>query len=252
MSGCRGNVEAPPVWWGYCCRVGLSPVALRGLRGRWFCILSKSRTAAQHGGRFRLLSGGAGGWIAPGRSALGGWAACSVYYDLGGKFAPIAAPLLSLPLPPPLLWTLSRDRSGRWGWVGLDRLHGLRLVVWLVCWPGLAAGGVAGWGCCGSGGGLPAPLLLRRSCSPAGLPLCLYGRGLLRAAVWPCSCWPAAWRCRLRWAGWALGWHDPAGLVGWGAGGSSSSYCTIFHLVFRHFSPLSVRLATHKMIDKYP
>lgn len=60
MSGCRGNVEAPPVWWGYCCRVGLSPVALRGLRGRWFCILSKSRTAAQHGGRFRLLSGGAG------------------------------------------------------------------------------------------------------------------------------------------------------------------------------------------------
>lgn len=60
MSGCRGNVEAPPVWWGYCCRVGLSPVALRGLRGRWFCILSKSRIDAQHGGRFRLLSGGAG------------------------------------------------------------------------------------------------------------------------------------------------------------------------------------------------
>lgn len=88
--------------------------------------------------------------------------------------------------------------------------------VWLVCWPGLAAGGVAGWGCCGFGGGLPAPLLLRRSCSPAGLRLCLYGRGLLRAAVWPCSCWPAAWRCRLRWAGWALGWHDLAGLVGWG------------------------------------
>ena len=39
MSGRRGNVEAPPVWWGYCCRVGLSSVALRGLRGRWFCIL---------------------------------------------------------------------------------------------------------------------------------------------------------------------------------------------------------------------
>lgn len=118
--------------------------------------------------------------------------------------------------PPPLLWTLSRDRSGRWGWVGLDRLHGLRLGV-----VGLLAG-VGGWwwgwwwGWCGSGGGLSAPLLLRRSCSPAGLPLCLYGRGLLRAAVWPCSCWPAAWRCRLRWAGWALGWYDPAGLVGWG------------------------------------
>lgn len=88
--------------------------------------------------------------------------------------------------------------------------------AWFVCWPGLAAGGVAGWGWCGSGGGLSAPLLLRRSCSPAGLPLCLYGRGLLRAAVWPCSCWPAALRYRLRWSGWALGWYDPAGLVGWG------------------------------------
>lgn len=46
--------------------------------------------------------------------------------------------------------------------------------AWLVCWSGLAAGGVAGWGWCGSGGGLPAPLLLRRSCSPrwpASLPV---------------------------------------------------------------------------------
>lgn len=177
------------------------------------------------------------GWIAPGRSALGGWAACSAYYDLGGKFAPMAAPLLSLPLPPPLLWTLSRDRSGRWGWVGLDRLHGLRLVAWLVCWPGLAAGGVAGWGCCGSGGGLPAPLLLRRSCSPAGLPLCLYGRGLLRAAVWPCSCWPAAWRCRLRWAGRALSWHDPAGLVGWGQAVPVRHTAQFFTLYFVTFHP---------------
>lgn len=143
----------------------------------------------------------------------------------------------SLPLPPPLLWTLSRDRSGRWGWVGLDRLHGLRLVAWLVCWPGLAAGGVAGWGCCGSGGGLPAPLLLRRSCSPAGLPLCLYGRGLLRAAVWPCSCWPAAWRCRLRWAGWALGWHDPAGLVGWGQAVPVRHTAQFFTLYFVTFHP---------------
>lgn len=135
------------------------------------------------------------------------------------------------------LVALGLDRSGRWGWVGLDRLHGLRLVAWLVCWPGLAAGGVAGWGCCGSGGGLPAPLLLRRSCSPAGLPLCLYGRGLLRAAVWPCSCWPAAWRCRLRWAGWALGWHDPAGLVGWGQAVPVRHTAQFFTLYFVTFHP---------------
>lgn len=107
--------------------------------------------------------------------------------------------------------------------------------AWLVCWSGLAAGGVAGWGWCGSGGGLPAPLLLRRSCSPAGLPLCLYGRGLLRAAVWPCSCWPAAWRCRLRWAGWALGWYDPAGLVGWGQAAPvrhTAQFCTLYFVTF--------------------
>lgn len=107
--------------------------------------------------------------------------------------------------------------------------------AWLVCWSGLAAGGVAGWGWCGSGGGLPAPLLLRRSCSPAGLPLCLYGRGLLRAAVWPCSCWPAAWRCRLRWAGWALGWYDPAGLVGWGQAvpvRHTAQFCALYFVTF--------------------
>lgn len=234
MSGCRGNVEAPPVWWGYCCRVGLSPVALRGLRGRWFCILSKSRTVAQHGGRFRLLSGGAGaGSLRDGLPWAVGRRVRHIMTWAGNLHRwPRRS---SLSLPPPLLWTLSRDRSGRWGWVGLDRLHGLRLVAWLVCWPGLAAGGVAGWGCCGSGGGLPAPLLLRRSCSPAGLPLCLYGRGLLRAAVWPCSCWPAAWRCRLRWAGWALGWHDPAGLVGWGqavAVRHTAQFCALYFVTF--------------------
>lgn len=168
----------------------------------------------------RSTSGGSGcslvslwldrsGTVCPGRLA-----ACSAYYDLGGKFAPMAAPLLSLSLLPSsgLSHGIAPGAGAGLDWIGCT----VSGWAWLVCWPGLAGGGVAGWGWCGSGGGLSAPLLLRRSCSPAGLPLCLYGRGLLRAAVWPCSCWPAAWRRRLRWAGWALGWHDPAGLVGWG------------------------------------
>lgn len=54
-------------------------------------------------------------------------------------------PRRSSPSLPPLLWTLSRDRSGRWGWVGLDRLHGLRLGV-----VGLLVGG-GGWWCGWSG-----------------------------------------------------------------------------------------------------
>lgn len=123
------------------------------------------------------------GWIAPGRSALGGWAACSAYYDLGGKFAPMAAPLLSLSLSPPLLWTLSRDRSGRWGWVGLDRLHGLRLgVVGLLV-------GTGGWWC----GWVGLVRLWRRlACSAPALSFLL--------SRWPASL-PvrarAAPRCRL-------------------------------------------------------
>lgn len=215
MSGCRGNVEAPPVWWGYCCRVGLSPVALRGLRGRWFCILSKSRTAAQHGGRFRLLSGGAGaGSLRDGLPWAVGRRVRHIMTWARNLHRWPRRSSLSLSLLPSsgLSHGIAPGAGAGLDWIGCT----VSGWAWLVCWSGLAAGDVAGWGWCGSGGGLPAPLLLRRSCSPAGLPLYLYGRGLLRAAVWPCSCWPAAWRCRLRWAGWALGWHDPAGLVGWG------------------------------------
>lgn len=187
MSGCRGNVEAPPVWWGYCCRVRLSPVALRGLRGRWFCILSKSRIDAQHGGRFRLLSGGAGGWIAPGRSALGGWAACSVYYDLGGKFAPMAAPLLSLSPSPPLDSLTGSLRALGLGWIGSAARSpagwGWRLVVWL----GGAVAALAAACLLRSCSVVPAlPLACLSACTGAGcsaLPSGLAPAGLRRGAA---------------------------------------------------------------------
>lgn len=188
----------------------------------------------------RSTSGGSGcslvslwldhsGTVCPGRLA-----ACSAYYDLGGKFAPMAAPLLSLPPLLPSSGLSHRIAPGAGAgldWIGCT----VSGWAWLVCWSALAAGGVAGCGWCGSGGGLSAPLLLRRSCSPAGLPLCLYGCGLLRAAVWPCSCWPAAWRCRLRWAGWALGWHDPVGLVGWGQAvpvRHTAQFCALYFVTF--------------------
>lgn len=236
MSGCRGNVEAPPVWWGYCCRVGLSPVALRGLRGRWFCILSKSRTAAQHGGRFRLLSGGAGaGSLRDGLPWAVGRRVRHIMTWAGNlhRWPRRSSPSLSLLPSSGLSHGIAPGAGAGLDWIGCT----VSGWAWLVCWPGLAGGGVAGWGWCGSGGVLPAPLLLRRSCSPAGLPLCLYGRGLLRAAVWPCSCWPAAWRCRLRWAGWALGWHDPAGLVGWGQAVPVRHTAQFFTLYFVTFHP---------------
>lgn len=233
MSGRRGNVEAPPVWWGYCCRVGLSPVALRGLRGRWFCILSKSRIDAQHGGRLRLLSGGAGaGSLRDGLPWAVGRRVRHIMTWAGNLHRWPRRSSLPLLLPSSgLSHGIAPGAGAGLDWIGCT----VSGWAWLVCWSGLAAGGVAGCGWCGSGGGLPAPLLLRRSCSPAGLPLCLYGRGLLRAAVWPCSCWPAAWRCRLRWAGWALGWYDPAGLVGWGQAvpvRHTAQFCALYFVTF--------------------
>lgn len=92
-------------------------------------------------------------------------------------------PRRSSPSPPPLLWTLSRDRSGRWGWVGLDRLHGLRLgVVGLLV-------GVGGWWC----GWVWVVRLWRRLVCSAPAPSFLLSR-------WPASL-PvrarAAPRCRL-------------------------------------------------------
>lgn len=92
-------------------------------------------------------------------------------------------PRRSSPSLPPLLWTLSRDRSGRWGWVGLDRLHGLQLgVVGLLV-------GVGGWWCGWVG---LLQLWRRRACS-ALAPSFLLSR-------WPASL-PvrarAAPRCRL-------------------------------------------------------
>lgn len=178
MSGCRGNVEAPPVWWGYCCRVGLSPVALRGLRGRWFCILSKSRIDAQHVGRFRLLSG----------VAVAGSLRDGLPWAVGRRVRHImtwAGNLHRWPRRsslPPLLPSsglshgIAPGAGAGLDWIGCT----VSGWAWLVCWPGLAGGGVAGWGWCGSGGGLSAPSFLL-SRWPASLPV--------RARVAP--------RCRL-------------------------------------------------------
>ena len=166
------------------------------------------------------------GWIAPGRSALGGWAACSAYYDLGGKFAPMAAPLLSLPLPPPLLWTLSRDHSGRWGWVGLDARspagrgwsagRGWRLVVWLG----------------GAGAALAAACLLR-SCSvvPALLLACLSACTGAGCSALPSGLAPAGLRRGAAVSGGQAGrW---AGMIplGWWAGGRRFPFVILHNFV---------------------
>lgn len=189
------------------------------------------------------------GWIAPGRSALGGWAACSVYYDLGGKFAPMAAPLLSLSSSPPLDSLTGSLRALGLGWIGSAARspagrgwsagRGWRLVVWL----GGAVAALAAACLLRSCSVVPAlPLACLSACTGAGcsaLPSGLAPTGLRRGAA-------VLGGQAGRWAGMIpLGWWA-------GAGDSRSSYCIILCLVFRHFSPLSVRLATHKMIDKYP
>lgn len=174
MSGCRGNVEAPPVWWGYCCRVGLSPVALRGLRGRWFCILSKSRTAAQHGGRFRLLSGGAGaGSLRDGLPWAVGRRVRHIMTWAGNlhRWPRRSSPSLSL-LP---FSGLSHGITPGAG-AGLDWMHGLRLGV-----VGLLAG-VGGWWC----GWVGLVRLWRRLACSAPAPSFLL------------SCWPASLPVRAR------------------------------------------------------
>lgn len=135
------------------------------------------------------------GWIAPGRSALGGWAACSAYYDLGGKFAPMAAPLLSLPLSLPssglshgiapgagagLDW-IGCTVSGWWrGW---SAGRGWRLVVWL----GGAVAALAAACLLRSCSVVPAlPLACLSACTGAGcsaLPSGLAPAGLRRGAA---------------------------------------------------------------------
>lgn len=142
MSGRRGNVEAPPVWWGYCCQVGLSPVALRGLRGRWFCILSKSRTPAQHGGRFRLLSGSAGaGSLRGGLPWAVGRRVRHIMTWAGNLHRWPRRSSLSLSSSPPLDSLTGSLRALGLGWIGSAARspagrgwsagRGWRLVVWL-------------------------------------------------------------------------------------------------------------------------
>lgn len=170
MSGCRGNVEAPPVWWGYCCRVGLSPVALRGLRGRWFCILSKSRTAAQHGGRFRLLSGGAGaGSLRDGLPWAVGRRVRHIMTWAGNlhRWPRRSSPSLSLLPSSGLSHGIAPGAGAGLDWIGCtvsdwwrgwSAGRGWRLVVWLLrLWRRLACSA-------------PAPSFLL-SCWPASLPV---------------------------------------------------------------------------------
>ena len=188
----------------------------------------------------RSTSGGSGcslvslwldhsGTVCPGRLA-----ACSAYYDLGGKFAPMAAPLLSPSPSSPSLDSLTGSlRALGLGWIGSvarspagrgwSAGRGWRLVVWL-----------------GVGGAALAAACLLRSCSvvPA-LPLaCLSACTGAGCSALPSGLAPAGlrrWRCRLRWAGWALGWHDPAGLVGWGQAvpvRHTAQFCALYFVTF--------------------
>ena len=153
----------------------------------WGCLPSLFG-GAQHGGRFRLLSGGAGaGSLRDGLPWAVGRRVRHIMTWAGNLHR---WPRRSSPSPPPLLWTLSRDRSGRWGWVGLDRLHGLQLGA-----VGLLAG-VGGWWC----GWVGLVRLWRRlACSapalsfllsrwPASLPVRARAAPRCRLALLPLAC----------------------------------------------------------------
>ena len=235
MSGRRGNVEAPPVWWGYCCRVGLSPVALRGLRGRWFCILSKSRTAAQHGGRFRLLSGGAGaGSLRDGLPWAVGRRVRHIMTWAGNLHRWPRRSSPSLSSSPPLdsltgslralglglIGSAARSPAGR-GW---SAGRGWRLVVWL-------GGAVAA---------LAAACLLR-SCSvvPALLLACLSACTGAGCSALPSGLAPAGLRRGAAVSGGQAGrW---AGMIplGWWAGGRRFPF-----VILHNFSPCISSLFT--------
>lgn len=236
MSGRRGNVEAPPVWWGYCCRVGLSPVALRGLRGRWFCILSKSRTAAQHGGRFRLLSGGAGaGSLRDGLPWAVGRRVRHIMTWAGNlhRWPRRSSPSLSLLPSSGLSHGIAPGAGAGLDWIGCtvsgwwrgwSAGRGWRLVVWL-------GGAVAA---------LAAACLLR-SCSvvPALLLACLSACTGAGCSALPSGLAPAGLRRGAAVSGGQAGrW---AGMIplGWWAGGRRFPF-----VILHNFSPCISSLFT--------
>lgn len=108
------------------------------------------------------------GTVCPGRLA-----ACSAYYDLGGKFAPMAAPLLSpSPSSPPLDSLTGSLRALGLGWIGSAARSPAGGVVGLLA-------GAGGWWCGWVGllrlwrrlaCSAPAPSFLL-SCWPASLPV---------------------------------------------------------------------------------
>lgn len=214
MSGRRGNVEAPPVWWGYCCRVGLSSVALRGLRGRWFCILSKSRTPAQHGGRFRLLSGSAGaGSLRGGLPWAVGRRVRHIMTWAGNLHRWPRRSSLSLSSSPPL-----------------DSLTGSLRALGLG-WIGSAARSPAGRGW-SAGAALAAACLLRSCFVVPALPLaCLSACTGAGCSALPSGLAPAGlWRGAAVSGGQAGRWAGMI-LLGWWAGGRRFPFVILHNFV---------------------
>lgn len=190
----------------------------------------------------RSTSGGSGcslvslwldhsGTVCPGRLA-----ACSAYYDLGGKFAPMAAPLLSLSLPssPPLDSLTGSLRALGLGWIGSAAQspagrgwsagRGWRLVVWLG----------------GAGAALAAACLLR-SCSvvPALLLACLSACTGAGCSALPSGLAPAGLRRGAAVSGGQAGrW---AGMIplGWWAGGRRFMF-----VILHNFKPCISSLFT--------